>query len=60
LAICRTIVLQHSGRIWAERNLVNGSTFRVFLPYKPVPLETLNGATDMEEASSPARAVPDK
>jgi PAS domain S-box-containing protein len=37
LAICRTIVLQHSGRIWAERNPVRGSTFRVFLPYRPVP-----------------------
>jgi PAS domain S-box-containing protein len=40
LAICRTIVLQHSGRIWAERNPVHGSTFRVFLPYRPVPGET--------------------
>ncbi|HEX4030389.1 MAG TPA: PAS domain S-box protein [Terracidiphilus sp.] len=39
LAICRTIVLQHSGRIWAERNPVRGSTFRVFLPYQPIPLE---------------------
>ena len=39
LAICRTIVLQHSGRIWAERNPVRGSTFRVFLPYKPMPIE---------------------
>jgi len=29
-------VLQHSGRIWAERNPVRGSTFRVFLPYQPV------------------------
>ena len=37
LAICRSIVLQHSGRIWAERNRVRGSTFRVFLPYKPAP-----------------------
>ena len=37
LAICRTIVTQHSGRIWAERNPVRGSTFRVFLPYKPGP-----------------------
>jgi PAS domain S-box-containing protein len=35
LAICRTIMLQHSGRIWAERNPVRGSTFRVFVPYKP-------------------------
>jgi PAS domain S-box-containing protein len=39
LAICRTIVLQHSGRIWAERNPVRGSTFRVFLPYQPLPIE---------------------
>ena len=38
LAICRTIVHQHSGRIWAERNPVRGSTFRVFLPYQPVPI----------------------
>jgi PAS domain S-box-containing protein len=40
LTICRTIVHQHSGRIWAERNPVRGSTFRVFLPYRPLPLET--------------------
>src|SRR5208283_757004 len=39
LAICRTIVAQHSGRIWAERNPVRGTTFRVFLPYKPAPLD---------------------
>jgi len=39
LAICRTIVVQHSGRIWAERNPVRGSTFRVYLPYQPIPLE---------------------
>jgi signal transduction histidine kinase len=42
LAICRTIVHQHSGRIWAERNPVRGSTFRIYLPYKPVPI----GPTD--------------
>jgi PAS domain S-box-containing protein len=35
LAICRTIVQQHSGRIWAERNPMRGSTFRIFLPYRP-------------------------
>ncbi len=35
LAICRAIVMQHNGRIWAERNPVRGSTFRVFLPYHP-------------------------
>ena len=32
-------MLQHAGRIWAERNPVRGSTFRVFLPYKPAPPE---------------------
>ena len=37
LAICRSIVLQHGGRIWAERNPLRGSTFRVFLPYHPEP-----------------------
>jgi len=35
LAICRAIISQHNGRIWAERNPVRGSTFRVFLPYHP-------------------------
>jgi PAS domain S-box-containing protein len=35
LAICRAIVSQHQGRIWAERNPIRGSTFRVFLPYHP-------------------------
>ena len=48
LAICRTIVLQHSGRIWAERNPVRGSTFRVFLPYHPVPREALAGPQEEE------------
>jgi signal transduction histidine kinase len=43
LAICRTIVLQHSGRIWAERNPVRGSTFRIFLPYHPLPVEVPSG-----------------
>ncbi len=35
LAICRTIVHQHGGHIWAERNPVCGSTFRVTLPLHP-------------------------
>jgi len=48
LAICRAIVLQHNGRIWAERNPVRGSTFRVFLPYQPV------AAKHAENATSPA------
>jgi len=48
LAICRTIVHQHSGRIWAERNPARGSTFRVFLPYKPVPIGTEESVFDPE------------
>jgi PAS domain S-box-containing protein len=48
LAICRTIVLQHSGRIWAERNPVRGSTFRVFLPYRPPPTEPFKPVFDHE------------
>jgi PAS domain S-box-containing protein len=45
LAICRAIVLQHTGRIWAERNPVRGSTFRVFLPYQPAAVKNENGET---------------
>ena len=51
LAICRTIVLQHSGRIWAERNPIRGTTFRVFLPYHPVPLEAPATLPDNETGS---------
>jgi PAS domain S-box-containing protein len=52
LAICRTIVHQHSGRIWAERNPVRGSSFRVFLPYKPVPIGTADAAPEEENDES--------
>jgi len=48
LAICRSIVMQHSGRIWAERNPVRGSTFRIFLPYHPVPMAAQGGAPGVE------------
>jgi DNA-binding response OmpR family regulator len=46
LAICRTIVLQHAGRIWAERNPVRGATFRVFLPYQPTAQENPDAAPE--------------
>jgi signal transduction histidine kinase len=42
LAICRSIVQKHSGRIWAERNPDCGSTFHVFLPYNPEPVDVQN------------------
>jgi PAS domain S-box-containing protein len=48
LAICRTIVMQHAGRIWAERNPVRGSTFRVFLPYQPAVLSAQRNPADSE------------
>ncbi len=54
LAICRTIIHQHSGRIWAERNPVRGSSFRVFLPYKPVPI----GPADHIFEDGPATMAP--
>jgi PAS domain S-box-containing protein len=65
LAICRTIVLQHSGRIWAERNPVRGSTFRIFLPYHPVPAapqgslpepETSHGTVVLADANEESRS----
>jgi PAS domain S-box-containing protein len=61
LAICRTIVEQHSGRIWAERNSVRGSTFHVFLPWKPVPIESPAPIFDREDLNGavlPACADP--
>ncbi len=48
LAICRTIVQQHSGLIWAERNPVRGSTFRVFLPFRPASIEAPRAPLDHE------------
>ena len=52
LAICRTIVMQHAGRIWAERNPVRGSTFRVFLPYQPAPLTASGGPREAGPAQN--------
>jgi hypothetical protein len=51
LAICRTIVLQHSGRIWAERNPLRGSTFRVYLPYQPEPVKVPPSALDEDSVA---------
>jgi len=56
--------LQHSGRVWAERNPVRGSTFRIFLPYEPAPLvsagrpmetETGHGTVVLADADSESR-----
>jgi PAS domain S-box-containing protein len=57
LAICRTIVHHHSGRIWAERNPVRGSSFRVFLPYKPVPIGTVGHVFEDEDTATPESPI---
>jgi signal transduction histidine kinase/CheY-like chemotaxis protein len=53
LSICRSIVQQHSGAIWAQRNLIKGTTMFVMLPRTaratdmtppPLPLPAVEGA----------------
>jgi PAS domain S-box-containing protein len=51
LAICRTIVMQHGGRIWAERNPVRGSTFRVFLPYKREAIPAIQVSSPLDQGT---------
>src|SRR5215469_18266416 len=35
LAICRSIIEAHNGRVWAEASLQQGSLFRLSLPHNP-------------------------
>ncbi|HEU4634678.1 MAG TPA: response regulator [Edaphobacter sp.] len=53
LSICRSIIQQHSGAIWAQRNLIKGTTMFVMLPRTaratdiappPMPLPPIEGA----------------
>jgi signal transduction histidine kinase/CheY-like chemotaxis protein len=50
LSICRSIVQQHSGSIWAQRNLVKGTTMFVMLPRTA-------RATDLAVSTTPASAA---
>lgn len=51
LAVSRTIVINHSGKIWAEPNEQGGTTFRIFLPRQQPDLMALVAK------NSPANAV---
>jgi signal transduction histidine kinase/DNA-binding response OmpR family regulator len=46
LSICRNIVQQHSGSIWAQRNLGRGTTFYVMFP-------RVTRASDVAQPASP-------
>ncbi len=54
LPICRKIVEQHGGRIWAESEIGSGSTFHIVLPRSP----KLGKAGDSTEPVSDVRATP--
>ncbi|QNI38298.1 response regulator [Edaphobacter albus] len=55
LSICRSIVQQHSGSIWAQRNPIKGTTLFVMLPRTarasdlPLPETTPLGASSQQE-----------
>lgn len=37
LAICHEVIRAHGGKIWAENNEIQGTSFRFFIPYRPIP-----------------------
>lgn len=51
LSICRSIVQQHSGSIWAQRNLGPGTTFYVMLP-------RVTRASDITQQAAPQQVAP--
>ncbi len=42
LAICRTVIESHGGRLWAEARIDGGACFRFRLPCQPVPQEHID------------------
>lgn len=45
LAVSRTIVISHGGKIWAERNERGGTTFRMTLPRDTMPVANVSSAS---------------
>lgn len=37
LAICRTLITAHNGKLWAEPNNGRGATFHILMPITPLP-----------------------
>ncbi len=54
LSICRSIVQQHSGSIWAQRNLGAGTTFYVMLP-RVTRASDITPTVEPVEPTPPAR-----
>ena len=39
LSLCRTIIEEHGGHLWASRNEEHGATFNLQLPYSGLPTQ---------------------
>ena len=58
LAICRTIVTEHHGHMWAVNNPERGATIIVSLPLAPSPGATLDGAPRPPRSKATASGSP--
>ena len=58
LAICRTIVTEHQGHMWALNNPERGATIIVSLPLAPSPGATLDGAARPPRSKATASGSP--